>query len=298
MNFTTQDGSATLADNDYQTNSGTLNFGPTDTTMQITVLVNGDTNFEPNEAFTVHLSGAVNATISDADGTGTITNDDSPAISGHVAYDDSVTTFGKNVTMTLTGNNGFVTRTTTTDVNGDYSFVNVPAGNDYTLTPSKTGDVNGLESLDASNVARYVAGLDIPTANQRIAADADGDGILTSFDAALIARYVAGLPDFGIVGTWKFVPVNRTYTALAADQTGQNFTAILVGDTDGNWTPALPAGGGSNANKSGPLVLTSMRPDATLAVTVSLPNVTGPVAFNYHRPDHGGRSDGSGSKSL
>ena len=76
VDFTTQDGTATLADSDYQTNSGTLTFGPTDTTKQITVLVNGDTKFEAGEAFTVHLSNASGATISDADGTGTITNDD------------------------------------------------------------------------------------------------------------------------------------------------------------------------------------------------------------------------------
>jgi hypothetical protein len=76
VNFTTQDGTATLADNDYQMNSGMLNFGPSDTMMQITVLVNGDTTVEPDETFNVHLSGAVNATIFDADGTGTITNDD------------------------------------------------------------------------------------------------------------------------------------------------------------------------------------------------------------------------------
>jgi hypothetical protein len=76
VSFQTQDGSATLANNDYQTNSGSLNFLSTDTTKQITVLVNGDTSFEPNETFTVHLSAAVNATISDADGTGAIINDD------------------------------------------------------------------------------------------------------------------------------------------------------------------------------------------------------------------------------
>jgi len=40
--------------------------------------VTGDTTFEPNETFTVHLSNPVNATISDADGTGTIVNDDPP----------------------------------------------------------------------------------------------------------------------------------------------------------------------------------------------------------------------------
>jgi hypothetical protein len=295
VNFTTQDGSATLANNDYQTNSGTLNFGPADPSMTITVLVNGDTTFEPTEAFNVHLSGAINATISDADGTGTITNDDSPAISGHVAYDDSGTTFGKNVTMTLTGNNGFVTRTTTTDANGDYTFVNVPTGNDYTLTPSKVGDVGALhiESIDAAKVARFVAGLDVPTPNQIIAADADGDGILTSFDGALIARYVAGLPPpTGIVGTWKFVPVNRSYPNLSADQPAQNFTAILVGDTDGNWEPARPAGGGDDAVK------VSMHPDATLAVTVSMPHVTGPTLSNITVPVTVGDLTGQGVKAY
>jgi CSLREA domain-containing protein len=262
VQFQTVDGSATLADNDYQTNSGTLNFTPAQTTQQITVLVNGDTTNEPDEVFTVHLFNALDATITDADGTGTITNDDIVAtISGRVTYANG-TTPGKNVTMTLTSTGGIerqtttstggvFTQTTTTDANGDYSFIGVPVGSDYTLTPSKAGDVNGIESLDASNVARYVAGLDIPTANQRIAADADGDTILTSLDAALIARRVAGLPGFGIVGTWKFVPVNRTYLALGADQTGQNFTAILVGDTSGNWIPAIPSGGGDDSAVSG-----------------------------------------------
>ena len=43
--------------------------------------MNGDTNVETNEAFTVHLSNVVNATISDADGTGTIVNDDAASFS-------------------------------------------------------------------------------------------------------------------------------------------------------------------------------------------------------------------------
>jgi serine protease AprX len=159
-----------------------------------------------------------------------------PAIFGRVNYQDGVTP-AKNVTVTLTGNNGFATRQTTTDTNGDYVFTGLPVGNNYTVTPTKTGDAHQIESLDASNAARYVAGLDVPTANQQIAADADGDGLLTSNDAALIARYVAGLPGFGIVGTWKFAAPNRTITALSSDQPNQDFKAILVGDTGGNWLP-------------------------------------------------------------
>ena len=76
VNFETQDGTATTADNDYSSTSGTLNFASNEDTKTITVAVTGDTKFENTETFTVHLSSPVNATITDADGTGTITNDD------------------------------------------------------------------------------------------------------------------------------------------------------------------------------------------------------------------------------
>jgi CSLREA domain-containing protein len=81
VQFETQNGTATLADNDYQPGSGTLTFLPADTSKQVTVNVNGDFFIEPDEAFTLHLSDPVMASIADADGTGTITNDDfTPAI--------------------------------------------------------------------------------------------------------------------------------------------------------------------------------------------------------------------------
>ena len=223
-------------------------------------------------------------------------------------YQDSAAAT-KNGTVTLTGNNGFVTQITTTNSNGDYAFTVVPAGNNYTVTPSKSGDVNGLESLDASGAARYTAGLDVPTANQQIAADADGDGLVTSLDASLIARYVAGLPGTGGVGTWKFVAPNRTYPGLNADQANQNFSAILVGDTSGNWTPAIPTGDGGNENRSGQGVVTSgnsikvggspaIGPNATLSVTVSLPNVTGPTGSNITVPMTVGDLTGQGVKAY
>src|SRR5262249_49900732 len=51
-------------------------FNPGDTTKPITVVVNGDTVNEPNETFFVNLSSALNATIADGQGVGTILNDD------------------------------------------------------------------------------------------------------------------------------------------------------------------------------------------------------------------------------
>ncbi|MGI8436352.1 MAG: Calx-beta domain-containing protein [Chthoniobacterales bacterium] len=76
VQFATADGTATTADNDYVAQSGMLTFAPGDTTMTITVNVNGDTTFEPDETFTVNLASPTNATITTATGTGTIVNDD------------------------------------------------------------------------------------------------------------------------------------------------------------------------------------------------------------------------------
>jgi uncharacterized delta-60 repeat protein len=77
VNFTTSDNSATVADADYVAKAGALHFDANVDTQTISVTVNGDTKFESNESFFVNLSGATNgAVISDSQGTGTITNDD------------------------------------------------------------------------------------------------------------------------------------------------------------------------------------------------------------------------------
>lgn len=73
-----KDGTATLADNDYKfpSTGGTATFAAGQTSVQIDVVVNGDTKSEPDETFDIVLSDAKNATISDGIGTITIVNDD------------------------------------------------------------------------------------------------------------------------------------------------------------------------------------------------------------------------------
>jgi uncharacterized repeat protein (TIGR01451 family) len=73
--YATSDDSATQP-SDYASASGTLTFTPGQTSKQVTVNVNGDTTVEPDEAFHLNLSSPTKATISDAIGIGTITNDD------------------------------------------------------------------------------------------------------------------------------------------------------------------------------------------------------------------------------
>jgi hypothetical protein len=80
VNFATSDGTATLINSDYASNSGTLNFASEETTKNITVQVNGDAVVEPNEIFNVNLSICTGCNIIDNLGLGTITNDDAPPI--------------------------------------------------------------------------------------------------------------------------------------------------------------------------------------------------------------------------
>lgn len=65
-----------LAKSDYTAASGTLTIPPGVWSQTITITVKTDRKREPNEMFSVQLSNAVGATISDAVATGTILNDD------------------------------------------------------------------------------------------------------------------------------------------------------------------------------------------------------------------------------
>jgi Calx-beta domain len=65
---------------DYQSVSGTLTFTPGQTTRTITVPIVGDTVPEPTETFFVNLMNPTNATITTAQGTGTITDDDAAGV--------------------------------------------------------------------------------------------------------------------------------------------------------------------------------------------------------------------------
>jgi len=76
VDYTTNDGTATIADSDYVAASGTLTFTPGQTSKPVGVTINGDTKKEADQDFTLDLSNPTNATISDASGVGTITNDD------------------------------------------------------------------------------------------------------------------------------------------------------------------------------------------------------------------------------
>jgi hypothetical protein len=136
VNYATANGTA-VAPGDYQAASGKLTFTPGQIAQVITVPIVGDILDEPNEKFQVNLSAAVKAAVADAQGTGTITDND-PAYSLAV---NSVT-----VTEANTGANSIATFTvklsqaSAQTVTVKYATANVTAlaGTDYTALPLTT----------------------------------------------------------------------------------------------------------------------------------------------------------------
>lgn len=93
VDFATANGTATSG-SDYVATNGTLTFNPGDLAKPISVTINGDQTFEPDEIFAVNLTNPVNATISKAVGAGVIQNDD--AQGGNISFSQSSYSVNEN----------------------------------------------------------------------------------------------------------------------------------------------------------------------------------------------------------
>ncbi|CAD7387583.1 putative Ig domain-containing protein [Xanthomonas arboricola pv. juglandis] len=137
VNYATADGTAT-AGSDYVARSGTLTFAPGVTAQGVAITVNGDTAVESNETFSVGLSGASNASIARATGTGTIVNDDVVVTVGPASL--PAATAGSAYSQTLSASGG----------TAPYTFAitagALPAG----LTLSAAGVLSGTPTASGS----------------------------------------------------------------------------------------------------------------------------------------------------
>lgn len=99
--YATADGSA-VAPGDYASRTGALTFAAGQTTQTITVSVKGDVIDENNETFLVNLSAPTNATLQDAQGQGTIRDDDSVSLSINDVTVNEGSSGTTNATFTVT----------------------------------------------------------------------------------------------------------------------------------------------------------------------------------------------------
>ncbi len=97
-----------------------------------------------------------------------------------------------------------------------------------------------LSSYDAALTAQHAIGLLTLSENYLKAADSDQNGRVEMIDAAFIARRSVGFPNIGAsqVGTWSFEPASFELEVGVADKRGNNFSAMIIGDVNGNWPAA------------------------------------------------------------
>jgi hypothetical protein len=190
VNFATTDGTATVADGDYASTSGTLSFLPGDTAKNVDVTVYGDTKHETGETFTVDLSGAVNASITDNQGVGTITNDDPVP---DISVDDQVaaegdspttTTMTFNVTLSNPSDQTVTVDYTTNDGTATTADVDYAAASGtVTFNPGQTAKtvdvtVNGDDTTEPDEGLT----LDLSNASNANILDGAGTGTITNDD--------------------------------------------------------------------------------------------------------------------
>jgi len=160
---TVNDGTATVADGDYvDQNDVPLSIVPPATSVDFTVEVNGDTNVEPDETFTVTLANIVNADPGDVTGTGTIQNDDVVVTPIHDIQGDGsasplvgqvVTTVG---IVTAARSNGFFLQTPDAQADAD------PMTSEaiFVFTSSAPTVASGDEAQVTGTVSEYVPSAD------------------------------------------------------------------------------------------------------------------------------------------
>jgi hypothetical protein len=252
----TADGTATVANSDYAAVTGqVVTFAAGETSKTITVNVTGDTVAEQNETFNVNLSGLSDGgqgvTISDAQGVGTITNDDgTPAALVSIANvtvnegNSGTTTMTFTVTLThsvdsavtVTVNSTDVTATAGTDFAGVVNqTVTIPAGQTSAqFTVNVTGDltVENDETFTLTLSNPLIGGVSDPA---RVALDTDNSdnidnvatGQITNDDIARLS-----IADITQVEGTGSTPTAFTFTVTMSNPSDRAVT-VTINTTDG-----------------------------------------------------------------
>ncbi len=133
VNYQTVAGSAS-AGSDFVAKSGSLTFSPGQALSQtVPVVVNGDVINEPNETFTLQLSGAVGGVVGDSSGQATIVDPSAPP---SLTISDAVVNEGAGTVALDVTLAGTTAQTVTVQYEGQSgpNFPSATLGTDFTLT--------------------------------------------------------------------------------------------------------------------------------------------------------------------
>jgi hypothetical protein len=172
----------------------------------------------------------------------------------------------EKVTIALSGN-GLMTAQT--DINGAFSFNNLPANGNYELSVEKNDfPLNGVSTYDLVLITKHILGVNpfqLPT--QYIAADVNKSGTVTAADIVELRKMVLGIQaGFSKNTSWRFIERNNSYSVAnvtswlanlpnkkayfgLATIPAADFTAVKTGD--------INASANANPRSNHPLIISA-----------------------------------------
>jgi len=152
VDYATSNGSATAPSDFTEITPTTLTFAPNQQTNSVTVTIQNDRVYEPDETFLINLTDPNNAKLGDSQATGTIINDaTSEQIAGLTASNDSPTYLGTATVLTASVTSGNNITYTWSFGDGEMGYGPVvthtyPAIASYTAIVTASNDQNSLST--------------------------------------------------------------------------------------------------------------------------------------------------------
>lgn len=263
VNYATADGTAT-AGSDYTAVNNTLTFSPGQTQKAISVTVQGDVVDEGNsETFVVNLSAATNAAIQDAQGDGSIIDDDTAALAVNTATvvegDSGNTPAVFTVTLTTPSANTVTVAYATNNGSAAAGTDYIAATGILTFTPGTTAQTATVQVLgDTLDENTEFYDLRLSNAQGASIVSNSGTGYITDDD---------GLPSLNLFvpqpvkeGDNGNSPVS--FSVMLSPASGQPVT-VTYATADGTATA-----GSDYTAVSGTLVFTPGQTNKTIVVSV------------------------------
>ena len=273
-------GTATSGVDYTAVSAGTLTFAAGDMSKTITVSVIGDGQDEPDETVKLTLSGAVNATVGTATGTGTIMDDDAaPTVTLSVAaatINESGSGNSTTVSATLNHASSAATTVTVTAVSGAYTV-----GSDATITIAAGDTANSSDTVTITAVnnnidegaSRAVTVTGTASNSQGVTAAATGASLtITDDEAAPTVTLSVAAATINESGAGNSTTVSATLNHASSAATTVTVTAVSGAYTVGS-DATITIAAGDTANSSDTVTITAVNNNidegASRAVTVT-----------------------------
>ncbi|MEQ1543980.1 DUF4347 domain-containing protein, partial [Methyloglobulus sp.] len=266
VGYSTANGTA-IAGSDYTAATGTLTFAAGITTQFVTVSITDDTVYEGaiGETFNVNLSGATNATIADALGIGTITdNDGTPTLSltGPAAVNEAAGTLTYTVTLSNPSASAVTVNYTTTDGTA-------VAGSDYTAS---TGSLTFAAGETSKTITVAITDDSVYEGPESFSVDLSGPTnatITTGTVATTINDDGTGSLPNGGTATDDRPQVGSVSSPTVVEGTGLDFTVTLThASTTATTVTLAPASGTATLGTDTGALLVSFDNGATFVPVV------------------------------